>query len=303
VLEEFPPFDPGFAISENGIAEGKMNRTDLPGLGESFRALDQLFGSAEFISFVEEITQIRGLIFDPSYYGGGIHCSVAGQELDPHLDFNLHPIEEKLLRRVNVLLYLNPGWDPERGGDLELYADPRDSDPGRMKRIAPLANRLVIFETNERSWHGHDRIKTLASDAPRRSVAVYYYTDVRDLPSPPAPHQTIYADRPLIGGEGLEALAAELEKRKAHFKRILRVEEDLLVRAERLARMLRERLDSMDPAAGRESLESQISCLDLAIASGYEREKAVRSAIQSLTKEVSVLDFFKLAPLPGDGKF
>src|SRR5581483_11837246 len=61
------------------------------------------------------------------------------------------------------------------------------------------ANRAVIFENNERSWHGFDRIDLPpeATDLTRRSIEVYFYTRERPSDSVVPSHQSIYVPRPL----------------------------------------------------------------------------------------------------------
>ena len=72
-----------------------------------------------------------------------------------------------------------------------------------------MANRAVLFETTERSWHGFTRIDLPPESKPdstinkdkrqisRRSIAVYYYTSERPPEETAAPHATIYVPRPL----------------------------------------------------------------------------------------------------------
>ena len=47
-------------------------------------------------------------------------------------------------RRLNVLIYLNTEWDEAWGGHLELWEAERKTC---VKRIAPIFNRAVIFDT------------------------------------------------------------------------------------------------------------------------------------------------------------
>jgi hypothetical protein len=76
-----------------------------------------------------------------------------------------------LFRRVNVLLYLNPGWSRADGGALELFG-PDLEHP--VATIDPVFGRLVVFRTDDRSPHGFTR--PVADGRYRRSLALYYYT-------------------------------------------------------------------------------------------------------------------------------
>lgn len=136
------------------------------------------------IGIVETATGIKGLIPDPDLFGAGLHSIPAGGFLKMHVDFNRHP--KGWHRRVNVLIYLNETWDPLWGGDLTLMS----AEPlGGFKLIEPRGGRCVIFETNDKSWHGHpDKLKC-PENVQRRSLALYFYT--QDPPSDAA-HTTIY---------------------------------------------------------------------------------------------------------------
>lgn len=46
-------------------------------------------------------------------------------------------------RKVSIVLYLNPDWNPAHGGELSLY-DPYDLDT-EIQRVVPLGARLVVF--------------------------------------------------------------------------------------------------------------------------------------------------------------
>lgn len=199
LIAEFPPFDERRALNEHGQVGGKSVEPNLALIGEHYRRLDQLLRSAGFLELISQVTGIPSLLFDPDYTGGGTHENLHGQELDPHIDFNYHP-RTHLHRRLNLILFLNPEWKPEWGGCLELHRDPHlPPHEDFVREVVPLANRCVIFETSERSWHGFRRIETPEDKRhlSRRSVAVYYYTKERPAEETALDHSTVYVPRPL----------------------------------------------------------------------------------------------------------
>lgn len=198
LLAEFPPFEKGNYLAEHGRPGEKSTFERVRALGPAYARLDDLVRSPEFLRLVGEITGLPGLLYDPWYLGGGTHDNRQHAALDPHIDFNFHPLE-RWHRRLNLIIYLNPEWQPEWGGTLDLYRDPATQDfPDH--RVLPLFNRCVVFETNEHSWHGFERItlppqhETLS----RRSVALYFYTPpvASDGPELDA-HSTVYVGRRL----------------------------------------------------------------------------------------------------------
>jgi hypothetical protein len=229
LLREFPPFDPKFARNEAGEVGNKAVVERIRGLGPAYAALDDLVQSRAFLDLVGRITGIADLRYDPWYFGGGTHDNRDGQDLDPHIDFNRHPVDRSH-RRLNLIVYLNPEWDEAWGGSLELHRDPRAPDD-EVRLVAPLFNRCVVFETNEVSWHGFSRI-SLPPDKrhlSRRSIALYFYTAERPAAELAASHSTVYVDRPLPGrfveGHVLDAadvdeLRALLARRDQHNQRL-----------------------------------------------------------------------------------
>ena len=197
LLAGFPAFETGNNIGEDGSPGGKATVERMQTLGPSYRALDELVQSPEFLRFVGNITGIDRLLYDPFYLGGGTHENRQGQFLQAHIDFNYHP-SERWHRRLNLIVYLNPRWEETWGGNLELYRDPyQDAQPAL--RVVPLFNRCVIFETTENSWHGFDRISLPAEHAglSRKSVALYLYTKDRPLEEVAGKHTTHYVNRQL----------------------------------------------------------------------------------------------------------
>lgn len=132
--------------------------------------------SRPFISFLENMTGIDGLLPDPHFVGGGFHQTTEGGHLSVHADFNLHP-KLKVERRLNLLLYLNRDWRLDYGGALELW-DTRMK--ACVRRVAPEFNRCVVFSTDPTSFHGHPAPVRHPDKTPRRSLALYYYTATWD---------------------------------------------------------------------------------------------------------------------------
>lgn len=231
LMDEFPVFDEKLAVNEDGAVGAKAVREQIRGIGPAFEALDDLSRSEPYRALIGHITGIGDLHHDPHYFGGGTHENLHGQGLDAHVDFNYHPITREH-RRLNLIIYLNPEWRDEWGGSLQLHRDPY-LPPSRdeIKVVTPLANRCVIFETNEYSWHGFPRIE-LPEDKrhlSRRSFALYYYTASRPADETAAEHSTIYVEQhlPEWYHPDMRLDAAELQRirnlvasRDQHLKRL-----------------------------------------------------------------------------------
>jgi Rps23 Pro-64 3,4-dihydroxylase Tpa1-like proline 4-hydroxylase len=141
--------------------------------------LKQLFvelNSPEFIKHIEKITGVNNIICnDISLHGAGIHRIKSKGFLQLHTDFNTYHSKKGMLdRRINLLIYLNPDWKPEYKGELCLC----DKNTNMCaKKIEPIMNRCVIFNTTCVSIHGHPEPFNAPDHIVRQSIAVYYYTE------------------------------------------------------------------------------------------------------------------------------
>lgn len=192
VLAEFPGAHEPFwrrHVHRNSL---KLSLNQPQHLGATTRALLAELNSAAFLGVLETLTGIDGLIPDPYLEGAGLHQIGARGHLGIHADFNVHR-KLGLDRRLNLLLYLNQDWPASYGGDLELW------DRGMQaaqQRIAPLFNRMVVFNTNDDSYHGHPQPLTCPENRSRKSLALYYYTAGRPESERSAAHSTLYQKRP-----------------------------------------------------------------------------------------------------------
>jgi hypothetical protein len=170
VIEEFEGSKPWREFETK--YEKKFQMTDDMHMGPYTRMLIYHLNSAHFISFLEELTGIEGLIPDPHLAGGGLHQIPRGGKLGIHVDFNQYK-KINAYRRINVLVYLNRDWKEEFGGHLELWSDKSGTE---KKKILPIFNRMAIFSTVSNSYHGHPEPLNCPEDRFRRSLALYYYT-------------------------------------------------------------------------------------------------------------------------------
>jgi hypothetical protein len=231
VCEQFPDFEASHAINENRQVGGKATRENVASLGSAFVELDKLAQSPDFLALIEKVTGVSGLYYDPYYFGGGTHENRHGQDLDPHIDFNYHPITHQH-RRLNLIIYLNEEWEDDWGGALQLHRDPHLSPAkDQVVTVSPLMNRCVIFETTEHSWHGFERINLPEGkrNLSRKSFALYFYTDTRPAKETAGEHSTVYVERPLperyqpgmtLGETELAEIRRLLSRRDQHLQRL-----------------------------------------------------------------------------------
>jgi hypothetical protein len=132
----------------------------------------RILNGAEFLSSISEVFDIKKLIPDPYFTGGGLNLTKKGGLLDIHVDGNYHDATG-LNRRLNALLFLNKNWIPKWGGEFGLYDDKGEKC---LKKIEPIYNRLIVFDTHDKSWHGLPNPINFPKNKPRRSILLYYYT-------------------------------------------------------------------------------------------------------------------------------
>jgi len=244
LTEHFPAFDESLALNEDGRVGAKCVHEDLVGLGGPWQQLDRLIQQPAFLEWLGEVTGIDDLLYDPHYFGGGTHENRHGQDLDPHVDFNRHPVTG-WHRRLNLIVYLNEEWRPEWGGAIEFHSDPRlPHDENRIEVVQPGFNRAVLFETTFWSWHGFERIELPNGDEDersRKSVALYFYSRTRPEKERTPTHSTIYVDRPLprhiaagstLSDADFRTVERLLARRDQHIQRLYRFISDLTVQLE-----------------------------------------------------------------------
>lgn len=177
----FPsPLEKKWWVYDNPL-EKKLAFNKLSELDTTFSDFFEFMNSNFFINFLEKLTGLNGLIPDRNLNGGGLHQIVNGGKLDIHEDYNIHK-DLKAFRKVNAILYLNKNWKESYGGHLEMW----DKNMTKCEeKILPIANRLVVFRTDQTSNHGHPHPLTCPEDESRKSLAIYYYLRTDDVEKTP----------------------------------------------------------------------------------------------------------------------
>ena len=172
---------------------GEHKRQILPEDCSRFsRELFWFFNSKPVLQFLEGLTGIEGLIPDPYFMGGGYHEITRGGRLGVHADFRINE-GLHVQRRLNMLIYLNPDWNDDWMGQLELWS--RDMSEC-VQKVSPLLNRCVVFSTEADTWHGHPDPLATPEGVPRRSIALYYYTASKGIYQETPNRTTMYIARP-----------------------------------------------------------------------------------------------------------
>jgi hypothetical protein len=149
----------------------KVQITDPDIFPNPFKQLCEDLSSPYFIENLSQMTGIKDLVWDPTFRGGGIHTTGSSGLLDVHVDFNYEK-KLNLYRRVNILIYLNLGWQNEWGGKVELWDK---NVKNCIHSFLPIHNRCVIFATSDYSFHGVTAV-TSPQGVSRNSFAAYYYS-------------------------------------------------------------------------------------------------------------------------------
>ena len=138
---------------------------------------------------------------DPYFTGGGLNVTEKGGLLDVHVDGNYHDATG-LNRRLNAIVYLNPNYQTGWGGEFGVYDETGDNC---IKKIEPLFNRLIVFNTHDKSFHGLPNPIKFPNDDPRRSIILYYYTKAErpgDQTVVREPHSALWRSKGLVDKRG-----------------------------------------------------------------------------------------------------
>lgn len=174
IIEEFPKYNSNaWYIYDNPI-ENKKTCNDWNKFGEVTYSVFNYLNSQHFLNHMNFLVGDT-LYSDPGLHGGGWHMHGRGGKLNIHLDYDIHP-KLGLQRKLNLIVYMTPDWNPEWGGGLEFWDHDEETNSPKscVKVIENKFNRAILFDTTQNSWHGLPAELNCPVGTYRRSLATYY---------------------------------------------------------------------------------------------------------------------------------
>jgi SM-20-related protein len=151
-------------LREAGVGRATQFLVDKSVRGDQIRWLEPGMSTCTDL-YLEEIDKLRLLLNQHLFLGlktSENHFAVYG----PGAFYQKHVdrFRDDDSRVISSVLYLNPDWKPEHGGELRLHLNTQYND------IAPIANRLVLFVSAD-IWH-----EVLPTKAERLSLTGWFRT-------------------------------------------------------------------------------------------------------------------------------
>jgi hypothetical protein len=156
----------------NDCEMGKVTSEAIVLMPPETYALFYTLQSRPFVQHIQEVLDCRVNDVAPDNRGAGMHLTLPGGWLSPHLDYSLHPSGKE--RRFNAIVFLNEEWRDEWGGELVFY-HPDCVTP--LLVVKPELGRCVVWESSDLAYHG---VMKVNGPAPRVTAAMYYLAPPRN---------------------------------------------------------------------------------------------------------------------------
>lgn len=144
--------------------------------------------SALGLEWLTQVTGIKDIIPDPYLVGAGYSRAWTGDSLLLHTDFNWND-QLKLHRILSFIIYINPNWKEEWGGELEFTDFNREKT---IQKIPTLFNRAVIWRYHKRGFHGFPTPIKSPKDQSRNTFRLFFYYSDAQYKDDDRPHRSLY---------------------------------------------------------------------------------------------------------------
>ena len=152
------------------------------------RAVVSALHSKPFLKWLSKVCDVGHLLPDPYLVGAGYMKSYTGDSLKIHTDFNWNE-SLKLHRMLSLILYIEPDWKPEYGGDI-VFKDFKNEKV--VQSIPPKFNRCVIWRHHKRGFHGYPDPITCPDDISRKTFRLFFYVSNATHNTQDLPHRSLY---------------------------------------------------------------------------------------------------------------
>jgi len=176
LYELFPENFENWFIYENPV-EVKYTFDNINELPEELKNYFYYLSTQQITELFRKITNINNLEHDEYLHGAGLHAHPKHGRLNIHLDYEKHPFSGKE-RRLNVILILTKNWKSEWNGLNELWDE---NVTECIKKTDNIFNRVILFKTNDISWHGLPEKINCPENIYRKSLAYYYVSPLNNI--------------------------------------------------------------------------------------------------------------------------
>jgi len=174
LLAEYPDRDRRDWLVWDTKNELKSTSRGIEGLSTFTQLLCLWLNSKDVIKSIESIVGLDNLVGDPLFHGAGLHEMYRDGWLNMHADYTKH-FSLPLMRRINILIYLNRDWQSEWEGDLVMQDAKNRED---RASYSPCFNRTIIFPTTAKTFHGVPKPLSCPPDRSRKLLSIYYWTPI-----------------------------------------------------------------------------------------------------------------------------
>lgn len=178
--KDFAPYHDSKWHYYNNTIENKKVINNWSYFPEMTYSVFQYLCSQDFIQLLSDFVGSE-LIPDFGLHGGGWHIHANGGNLNPHVDYSIHP-KLKFQRKLNLIIYLSKELKPNHGAHFGLWSAKKNGNAidKLEKTIFPQFNRAVIFDTTKNSWHGLSKKLEAPKNIFRKSIAIYYLEEKKE---------------------------------------------------------------------------------------------------------------------------
>jgi Rps23 Pro-64 3,4-dihydroxylase Tpa1-like proline 4-hydroxylase len=141
---------------------------------------NELFTKMTEDFFITQLNYLSGLdlVNDTERLLWGIHTFNDNDKLDMHIDAGRH-LSSGMYKAITLGIYLSKNWTEENCGHLELWDGDNVTMPNPKlynckRKILPIFNRCIIFENNNKSWHGAPDYCHCKNDETRIFITLSY---------------------------------------------------------------------------------------------------------------------------------